>query len=189
MGYPIDNTGSNRKDTARAQAISATIPVDTPEQMAHDATNGDVPVANMDWKPPKVLETPPAPAGYHFTWIRTMLGGEEDTTNLSRALQEGYEFATEADMPRDYFAPTIKDARFGQGRTLIGVRDMVLMKITLRKKKQRDAFYASRASDQERRIDQRLAAERARPGDKLFVMERNSRTELRKAPLDDGDEA
>jgi len=88
-------------------------------------------------------------------------------------------------VPRDYFAPTIEDARFGGNKTLIGVRDMVLMKIPLRMKRQRDAYYAGLAGQQEDRIDRRLAAESARKGDRLFVAEKRSSTELRSAPPDD----
>jgi len=64
----------NRKDATRQQAISHTIQIDTPTGQAHDAISGEVPIPNMDWQPPKVLETPPAPAGWHFTWIRSMSG-------------------------------------------------------------------------------------------------------------------
>lgn len=175
----------NRKDATRQQAISHTIQIDTPTGQAHDAISGEVPIPNMDWQPPKVLETPPAPAGWHFTWIRSMSGAEDDTKNVASALREGYQFATTADVPRDYFAPTIEDARFGGNKTLIGVRDMVLMKIPLRMKRQRDAYYAGLAGQQEDRIDRRLAAESARKGDRLFVAEKRSSTELRSAPPDD----
>lgn len=173
-----------RKDQARAETISATMSVDNPNQQAQDSVQGDVPRQNMDWQPPKALETPPAPAGWHFTWVRSMMGAEDDSKNVLAARREGYEFATSGDIPAGYFLPTIEDARFGS-KTLIAVRDMVLMKIPLRMKKQRDAHYAQRGEQQMDRIDQKLTAAKMREGDRLIVMERNSTTELRKPRQDD----
>lgn len=179
------NTGATRKDTARAEAISHTIVLDTPEHQAHDAVQGDVPVPNMDWKPPQTLETPPAPAGWHFTWVRSMSGATDDSQNVVKALQEGYQFASTADIPRDYFAPTLESARFGGNKTLIGVRDMVLMKIPLRMKKQRDAHYLSRAMQKEAGVDARLMAENTNRQSRFFSNSKST-SGLHRGPLDDG---
>ena len=51
------------------------------------------------WKPVKKLETPPAPEGYEYRWIRASLLGREDANNISYRLQEGWEFVQGSELP------------------------------------------------------------------------------------------
>jgi len=174
----------SRKDQAATEALDATIPLDNPNQMAHNATDGGTPTQNMDWRPPTALETPPAPAGFRYTWVRTSIGGEDDGDNIRKTMSQGYQPVLASEIPEGWFPPTMKDSRFARGQAIVGVRDMVLMKIPERMKKQRDAYYANRATTQVRQIDEALHGEKQRAGDKFFV-DRKSNSELRSAPLDD----
>jgi hypothetical protein len=40
------------------------------------------------WRPVRKLETPPAPPGYVYRWIRESMLGSEDRANVSRRLRE-----------------------------------------------------------------------------------------------------
>lgn len=176
-----------RKDQVVRDAIDATTPVADPDSMAYNATDGGVPVENMDWKPPETLQTPPAPPGYKLTWVRTSIAGVDDGDNIRAMLSQGWQPVLSTEVPAGYFPPTIRDSRFSNGRAVIGVRDMILMKIPIKMKRQRDAYYAGVANNQIEQIDKRLMAERQRAGDS-FSVDRRSTTELRSAPIEAEDD-
>ena len=180
----------NIKDHANKEGQRAILHLDNPSKMAHDAVATDNPELNQDWKPPRPLESPPAPAGYHTSWIRTNLGkgGVFDASNIREKLREGWRFCTVADIPAGYHFESTALEHLNGGKEVITIQDMVLMKFPLRMKRQRDAYYANRANAQVRGVDNILNAEKAKSGARLFVEQstRNS-TELRAAPLDDGD--
>lgn len=183
-GHPQSNVGGNRKDTAFAQAREATHAVDTPDKIAQDAISSGQPVENMDWRPPETLETPPAPAGWHYTWVRTSVAGIDDADNIRKMLNQGWRPVPASEAPKGYFPPTISDERFAGGIAVIGVRDMILCKIPMKMKRQRDAYYQKEGETQVQEIDKRLRSESQRPGDR-FMIDRQSSTELRSVPLDD----
>ena len=47
--------------------------------------------ARKPWRPPSMLETPPAPEGYTYRWIRAEIVGQEDKKNVMSRLREGFE--------------------------------------------------------------------------------------------------
>ena len=47
--------------------------------------------ARKPWRPPSMLETPPAPEGYSYRWIRAEIVGQEDKKNVMSRLREGFE--------------------------------------------------------------------------------------------------
>ena len=42
------------------------------------------------WSPVKKLDTPPAPDGYEYRWIRGSFLGQEDANNISYRMREGW---------------------------------------------------------------------------------------------------
>lgn len=180
----------HRKDQVVADSRRATLSLDNPEKMAHDAVASGEPELNQDWQPPAVLDFPPAPAGFKLSWVRTRFkkDGDWDMSNLSSKIREGYRFYTKADLPEGYYAETIMDKRFNNGQEVVAKNDMVLMKIPLRMKRQRDAYYANIAEQQVQGIDAVLRNERAKTGTKLFVSEHRSSSALRSVPLGSGEE-
>ena len=58
------------------------------------------------WRPVKKLETPPAPEGYEYRWIRESLLGREDANNISYRLREGWEFVLGSELPEGWKFPT-----------------------------------------------------------------------------------
>ena len=62
-----------RMDTAR----------NTRESETHDKE-----ARRKPWRPVRKLETPPAPDGYEYRWIRESYLGQEDANNISYRLRE-----------------------------------------------------------------------------------------------------
>ena len=50
------------------------------------------------WQPARMLETPPAPEGYQYRWIRSEYVGVEDRNNVSARMREGWEFVNHSDV-------------------------------------------------------------------------------------------
>ena len=51
------------------------------------------------WRPVRKLETPPAPEGYEYRWIRESMLGQEDKANVARRIREGWELVRGSDLP------------------------------------------------------------------------------------------
>ena len=66
--------------------------------------------ARKPWRPPSMLETPPAPEGYTYRWIRAEIVGQEDKKNVMSRLREGFELVT-ADEIGDFELPSIDDGK------------------------------------------------------------------------------
>lgn len=166
---------------ARKEEAEAVDSVDNPDIQAQNAVASDVPT---EWRPAGVLETPPPSRGFWYTWVRTHIGSETDGRNYAAMYRQGYRpvFAGEVE---DFYAPdTRTDVPNAVGKAVVSVKDMVLMKMPLKMKKQRDAYYRGQAAQQIADIDKRLHGEAKRKDDKFFV-NRKSSSELRKAPLDE----
>lgn len=173
-----------RKDQVNHEAAEATVPLDNPTFAAHNSNASDVPVEGMDWQPQAGLTTPPPPAGWWYTWVRTHIGEEPDGRNYVNMYRQGYRPVLSSELEDFYVPSTSLNVQHAEGKPVVAVKDMVLMKIPLRMKLQRDKYYADMARKQVREVDRRLHAESKRPGDK-FMVDRKSSTELRKAPLDE----
>jgi hypothetical protein len=76
------------------------------------------------WKPPSMLDAPEAPAGYQFRWIREATRGQDDKSNMSKRIREGYEPVRAEDYP-EFEAPTIDS---GSNIGVIGVGGLILAK-------------------------------------------------------------
>ncbi len=63
------------------------------------------------WRPVRKLETPPAPEGYEYRWIRESMLGVEDRGNVSRRLREGWELVRGTDLPQEYALPTMDSGK------------------------------------------------------------------------------
>lgn len=55
------------------------------------ASSRSTKAARKPWTPPQVLETPEAPDGMQYRWVRTHIRGEADKTNVHMRFREGYE--------------------------------------------------------------------------------------------------
>ena len=63
----------------------------TPSRQSRDSETHEKETRRQPWRPVRKLETPPAPEGYEYRWIRESMLGQEDRGNVSRRLREGWE--------------------------------------------------------------------------------------------------
>jgi hypothetical protein len=101
------------------------------------------------------LEAPQAPAGYKYRWLRESLLGNEDKTNMSKRIREGWEPVRSEDHP-DFVAPTIEG---GRNDGVIGVGGLVLAKIPEETAEERNAYYRGLAENQMDALDSNLMRE------------------------------
>tara|TARA_R110002111_G_scaffold17056_3_gene43111 strand:+ start:3417 stop:3908 length:492 start_codon:yes stop_codon:yes gene_type:complete len=93
------------------------------------------------WKPPSMLDAPEAPAGYQFRWIREATRGQDDKSNMSKRIREGYEPVRAEDYPK-FEAPTIDS---GSNIGVIGVGGLILAKVPVETANERTAYFQNQA--------------------------------------------
>lgn len=113
----------------------------TTEQSVSEAMGFEIPTAETDWSRPSELEAPKSRPGYTQRWIRVRLGNEEDSRNAMRKFREGWLPRALDSVPEGYSPPTFLHARLGN---VIGVEDLILCEMPLRKARQRNAYYQAK---------------------------------------------
>ena len=101
------------------------------------------------WQPPSMLDAPKAPAGYKFRWIRESVRGQDDKSNMSKRVREGYEPVRAEDYP-DFEAPTIEN---GSRSGVIGVGGLILAKVPVETAQERNAYFQQQTSEQLNGVD------------------------------------
>ena len=77
------------------------------------------------WQPPSSLDAPKPPPGYKYRWIRESILGQDDKTNMSKRIREGFE-PVRAETHPEFQGPTVED---GKHAGVIGVGGLILAKI------------------------------------------------------------
>ena len=93
------------------------------------------------WTPPSMLDAPKPPPGYKFRWIREATRGQDDKSNMSKRIREGYEPVRAEDYP-EFEAPTIES---GSQKGVIGVGGLILAKVPVETANERNAYFADQA--------------------------------------------
>ena len=107
------------------------------------------------WKPPSTLEAPPAPNGYKHRWIRESVLGQEDRSNMSKRLREGFEPVRAEEFP-DFQAPIVNS---GQYAGVIGVGGLILARIPEETVEERNSYYTTLTAQQMQAVDSDLMRE------------------------------
>jgi hypothetical protein len=108
-----------------------------------------------DWRPADSLPTPNPEEGYTFRYVRITSNGQDDPTNVSSKLREGYEPVRAEDHP-ELQLYAIADGRFKGG---VEVGGLLLMKIPTRMAKQRSEYYNGQSQRQMEAVDSQLMKE------------------------------
>lgn len=93
------------------------------------------------WSRPSELEAPKCRPGYTQRWIRVRIGNDDDAKNSMRKFREGWIPRTVDSVPKEYQPPTFSHARLGN---VIGVEDLILCEMPIKKARQRNAFYEAK---------------------------------------------
>ena len=107
------------------------------------------------WKPPSMLDAPPAPEGYRHRWIRAEVMGFDDRKNVAARSREGWELVRGEDYP-DFEIPTIED---GKHAGVIGVGGLLLAKIPEEIVEERKEYFQGMTRNQMKAVDNDLARE------------------------------
>jgi len=105
------------------------------------------------WVRPSELEAPKCRPGYTQRWIRVRIGNSDDPKNSMRKFREGWIPRAVDTVPEEYKPPTFLHSRLGN---VIGVEDLILCEMTLKKARQRNAFYAAKQARMEEGIENDL---------------------------------
>jgi len=111
--------------------------------------------ARKPWAPPSMLETPPAPAGFVYRWIRAELLNEDDKKNVMSRTREGFELVRSEEIG-DFDLPSLED---GKHAGVICVGGLLLAKIPEETRNERNAYYQQRSRDAQEAVDNDLMKE------------------------------
>jgi len=115
------------------------------ESESHDNTT-----RNKPWRPVKKLETPPPPPGYEYRWIRESYLGQEDRSNISYRLREGWELVKGSDLPPEWELPVTEAGRHAG---IVHNEGLLLAKIPTETVEQRRAYYEGKAASAKEGLD------------------------------------
>ena len=127
----------------------------TTERNSRSAETRDSQTRRKPWQPPSMLDAPTAPPGYKFRWIREATRGQDDKSNMSKRIREGYEPVRAEDYP-DFQAPTIEN---GENKGVIGVGGLILAKVPEETATERTKYFENQANSQLNGVDQNYMRE------------------------------
>ena len=111
--------------------------------------------ARATYIPPQQLPDPDSQLGYAFRWVRTALGGQPDTRNVSVRRREGWEPVRAEDHPE--LMLSLDDASKSSGNVEIG--GLMLCKAPVEKAEARQAHYEALSQQQIQSVDNNFMRE------------------------------
>lgn len=127
----------------------------TIDKTPRSASTRDKEARKKHWQLPSSLDTPPAPEGYKFRWIRESVRGYEDNKNVIGRIRQGYELVRADEYP-DFDFPSESE---GKHKGIVSVGGLLLAKVPLEIAKERDQYYSTLAQDQQDAVDNDLLKE------------------------------
>jgi len=124
-------------------------------RVARSADTRDASAARKPWAPPSMLETPPAPPGYVYRWIRAEILNGDDKKNVMSRTREGFELVRSEEIG-DFELPSIQD---GKHAGVIAVGGLLLAKIPEETTNERNAYYENRTQTAQDAVDSDLMKE------------------------------
>ena len=125
------------------------------DRNSRSAETRDSQTRSKPWTPPSMLDAPEAPPGYQFRWIRESTRGNDDKSNMSKRIREGYEPVRAEDYP-DFEAPTVDS---GSNKGVIGVGGLILAKVPVETAQERTEYFQDQARTAMDGVDQNFMRE------------------------------
>jgi hypothetical protein len=113
------------------------------------------------WRPVRKLDTPPPPEGYEYRWIRESMLGQEDRANVSRRIRVCWELVRGTDLPKEYADLIAQDGRHAG---LIYSEGLLLAKIPVETRNERNAHYENQTQRKKDALDNTMFNEAAKDG-------------------------
>ena len=135
---------------------------ETVNRNSRDSETHDNQARRKPWRPVRKLETPPTPPGYTYRWIRAEMLGEEDRSNVSRRLREGFDLVMGSELPSDWqHMPTTDNGRHAGVVTNEG---LLLAKIPTESVDERNAYYSGKNEQAKEALDNTVFSDAQRDG-------------------------
>lgn len=103
----------------------------------------------VSWRPPELLPTPNPEEGYGYRWIRLSMMGQDDVSNISARLREGFEPVKASEHPE----VQVIGQRIGSYEDCIIYGGLMLCKIPAELAEQRDSYWRDQAEAQLTAVD------------------------------------
>ena len=129
--------------------------------------------ARKPWSPPSTLDTPPAPEGYTYRWIRAEIVGQEDRKNISSRLSEGFDLVRSDELD-DVNTDLFDTIQQGKHAGVVARGGLLLAKIPNETREERNSYFAKRAQTQQDAVDNDLMRE-SDPSSPILNPERKSK--------------
>lgn len=125
------------------------------DRTSRSATTRAKDARRQPWKPPSTLEAPPAPNGFKHRWIRESVLGQEDRSNMSKRIREGFEPVRAEEFP-DFHSPVVEHGTYAG---VIGVGGLILARIPEETVEERTDYFTTLTAQQMLAVDSDLMRE------------------------------
>lgn len=126
------------------------------DRTPRDSTKREAAMQPQTWKPSSTLPVPKNHPDYVFRWLRRSFFGNEDPTNMSKKMREGWEPADPKGHPE---LALYTDARQRGTSALVEVGGLILARMPRQVAEARRKYYETLTAQQMQSIDQQLANE------------------------------
>jgi hypothetical protein len=109
------------------------------------------------WKPASTLPVPEKSDGYEYRWLRKSFLGQEDPSNMSKKMREGWEPVDPKEHPE--LAMYTDPRQRNNQSSLMEVGGLILARLPKERAEARRKYYAEMTENQMRSVDQQLANE------------------------------
>ena len=130
-------------------------------------------VARKPWSPPSTLDTPPAPEGYTYRWIRAEIVGQEDRKNITSRLSEGFDLVRSDELDSSDL-DRFDTLQQGKHAGVVARGGLLLAKIPNETREERNSYYANRAKTQQDAVDNDMMKE-SDPSSPMLNPQRSSK--------------
>lgn len=96
------------------------------------------------WKPPAVLDAPPAREGFRQRWVATSILGDPVPHHTVRRFREGWTPRPKDTVPSNFPVPTITH---GEYEGFIGVEGMLLCELPEERAQARERYFGKKTGD------------------------------------------
>ena len=111
---------------------------------------------NQDWTPANLLPDPHPKDGITFKWVRVASMGEDDVTNYSKKLREGWEAVSIEEVPELAHLMIEENPKF-EGKLEVG--GLLLCKMPTEMTDQRNQYFGQMSKDAQESVDNSLMKE------------------------------
>jgi len=108
------------------------------------------------WRPPELLPTPDPKEGMTFRWVRIANGGQNDPTNVSSKMREGWTPCLRKDHPEIFLGDAIENDGFSENVVMGG---LMLCSAPVELARERKAHYQRQTNNQMNTVEQNLMRE------------------------------